>query len=153
MADADAARSRALYDPLLSTSASRSVSSFPGETFGVTSTNASVGVTQYHPTGGSIAVATQTGYTNADSDLTGVPSKSWQSSAGISISQPLLKNAGKDAELRFYPPGAHGAAYNRASYFLITKQNTNEMCEWLKPGCREANLNAAPAPAQGAPAR
>ena len=64
-----------------------------------------------------------------------------------------LENAGKDAELRFYPPGAHGAAYNRASYFLITKQNTNEMCEWLKPGCREANLNAPPAPAQGAPAR
>ncbi|HEX9109113.1 MAG TPA: DPP IV N-terminal domain-containing protein [Longimicrobiales bacterium] len=54
-----------------------------------------------------------------------------------------LENAGKDAELRFYPPGAHGAAYNRPSYFLITKQNTNEMCEWLKPPCREANLNAA----------
>ncbi len=96
MADADAARSRALYDPLLSTSASRSVSSFPGETFGVTSTNASVGVTQYLPTGGSIAVATQTGYTNADSELTGVPTKNWQSAAGISISQPLLKNAGKE---------------------------------------------------------
>lgn len=97
MADTDAARSRALYDPLLSMSASRSVSSFPGETFGVTTTNASVGVTQYLPTGGSIAVATQTGYTNADSDLTGVATKSWQSAAGISISQPLLKNAGKEA--------------------------------------------------------
>ncbi|WP_246125909.1 TolC family protein [Geobacter argillaceus] len=96
MADTDAVRSRALYDPLLSTSASRAVSSFPGETFGVTSTNASVGLTQYLPTGGSIAVATQTGYTNADSQLTGVPSKNWQSSAGISISQPLLKNAGKE---------------------------------------------------------
>jgi len=31
-----------------------------------------------------------------------------------------LTNAGKDAELRIYPPGAHGAAYNWQSYILIS---------------------------------
>jgi dipeptidyl-peptidase 4 len=30
-----------------------------------------------------------------------------------------LTNAGKDADLRIYPPGAHGAAYNLESYLLI----------------------------------
>ena len=52
-----------------------------------------------------------------------------------------LANAGKDAELRFFPPGAHGAAYNLQSYMLITKDNTAVMCTWLKPGCMPENLN------------
>ena len=30
-----------------------------------------------------------------------------------------LTNAGKDVELRIYPPGAHGAAYNLQSHLLI----------------------------------
>ncbi len=30
-----------------------------------------------------------------------------------------LTNAGKDADLRIYPPGHHGAAYNQQSSFLI----------------------------------
>ena len=32
-----------------------------------------------------------------------------------------LTNAGKDVDLRIYPPGAHGAAYNWPSYMLISK--------------------------------
>jgi dipeptidyl-peptidase-4 len=32
-----------------------------------------------------------------------------------------LTNAGKDADLRIYPPGAHGAAYNWQSFLLISK--------------------------------
>lgn len=96
MAEKDVARSRGMYNPILTASAGRTASSFPGETFGTTNTNASLGLTQYLPTGGSIAAATQSGYTNADQELSGVPSKSWQSSAGITISQPLLKNAGKE---------------------------------------------------------
>lgn len=96
MAEKDVARSRGMYDPILSASAGRAVSSFPGETFGITNTNASLGLTQNLPTGGNIAAVTQSGYTNADSELTGVPSKNWQSSTGITISQPLLKNSGKE---------------------------------------------------------
>jgi len=52
-----------------------------------------------------------------------------------------LANANKDAALRFFPPGAHGAAYNRQSYFLITKDYTNAMCTYLKPGCVATRLN------------
>ncbi len=52
-----------------------------------------------------------------------------------------LTNAGKDVELRFYPPGAHGAAYNRESYVTMTEVYTNELCRWLKPGCTPVNLN------------
>ena len=96
MAEKDVARSRGMYNPVLTASAGRTASSFPGETFGTTTTNASLGLTQSLPTGGSISAATQSGYTNADQELSGIPSKSWQSSAGITISQPLLKNAGRE---------------------------------------------------------
>ena len=96
MAETDVARSRGMYNPVFSASAGRTASSYPGETFGTMNTNAAIGLTQNLPTGGNIAVATQSGYTNADQELTGIPAKSWQSSAGITISQPLLKNAGKE---------------------------------------------------------
>ena len=33
-----------------------------------------------------------------------------------------LEDAGKDADLRIYPPGAHGVAYNGASYLLLYQQ-------------------------------
>lgn len=33
-----------------------------------------------------------------------------------------LEDAGKDADLRIYPPGAHGVAYNPASYQLLYQQ-------------------------------
>jgi hypothetical protein len=32
-----------------------------------------------------------------------------------------LAVAGKDAELRFFPPGAHGAAFDFASYLTMTE--------------------------------
>jgi dipeptidyl-peptidase-4 len=52
-----------------------------------------------------------------------------------------LGSIGKDVELRFYPPGAHGAAFNGASYLVMTEAYTNEMCEYLKPGCEPVKLN------------
>jgi dipeptidyl-peptidase-4 len=48
---------------------------------------------------------------------------------------------GKDAELRFYPPGAHGAAFNAASRLVMTEVYTEELCEYLKPGCEPEGLN------------
>ena len=33
-----------------------------------------------------------------------------------------LEDAGKDADLRIYPPGAHGVSYNGASYLLLYQQ-------------------------------
>lgn len=52
-----------------------------------------------------------------------------------------LARAGKDAELRFYPPGAHGAAFDWPSFLTMNEVYTNALCEYLKPSCTPANLN------------
>ena len=52
-----------------------------------------------------------------------------------------LTNAGKDAELRIYPPGAHGAAYNWESYKLIQNVSFQFLEKNLKGKNAEANLN------------
>jgi dipeptidyl-peptidase-4 len=43
-----------------------------------------------------------------------------------------LTNAGKDADLRIYPPGAHGAAYNWQSYLLINQVSFEFLERYLK---------------------
>lgn len=43
-----------------------------------------------------------------------------------------LTNAGKDADLRIYPPGAHGAAYNRQSSILISTVSFQYLEKYLK---------------------
>ncbi|WP_431217677.1 alpha/beta hydrolase family protein [Puia sp. P3] len=43
-----------------------------------------------------------------------------------------LTNAGKDAELRIYPPGAHGAAYNPQSSLLIATVQFEFLERYLK---------------------
>ena len=55
-----------------------------------------------------------------------------------------LTNAGKDADFRFYPPGAHGAAYDFASYITMMEVYTNTLCEEILPGCEPMDLNADP---------
>jgi dipeptidyl-peptidase-4 len=52
-----------------------------------------------------------------------------------------LASAGKDAEFRFYPPGQHGAAFDRNSYITMTEVYTNEVCEYLARQCAPTNLN------------
>jgi dipeptidyl-peptidase-4 len=52
-----------------------------------------------------------------------------------------LTNAGKDVDLRIYPPGAHGAAYNMQSYILISEVNFNYLQRYLKGVCDLPNLN------------
>lgn len=53
-----------------------------------------------------------------------------------------LTSAGKDAELRFYPPGAHGAAYDQASYVTMTEVYTNALCRTLEAAsCQVMDLN------------
>ena len=41
-------------------------------------------------------------------------------------------NASKDIDLRIYPPGAHGVAYNSSSYFLLYTAYTDYLNRWLK---------------------
>jgi dipeptidyl-peptidase-4 len=43
-----------------------------------------------------------------------------------------LTNAGRDAELRIYPPGRHGAAYNAQSAFLIRQVTDEYLARHLK---------------------
>ena len=52
-----------------------------------------------------------------------------------------LARAGKDAEFRFFPPGAHGAAFDFASYLTMTEVYTNALCEHIASSCTPANLN------------
>ena len=53
-----------------------------------------------------------------------------------------LASAGKDVDLRFYPPGAHGAAFDRNSFITIYEVYTNALCEHLSNSCVPANLNS-----------
>ena len=43
-----------------------------------------------------------------------------------------LEDAGKDADLRIYPPGAHGVAYSQASSLLLYQQYTTYLETYLK---------------------
>lgn len=47
-----------------------------------------------------------------------------------------LTNAGKDVDLRIYPPGAHGAAYNSQSALLIYQVSFEYLEKYLKSGNR-----------------
>ena len=97
MAEADAARNWGIYNPVFNASATAGVSATTGDAFFRTrSANASLGLTQNLPTGGSITATSQAGYTTAEFLGNLSPTTNWQSSAGLSISQPLLKNAGKE---------------------------------------------------------
>jgi len=44
-----------------------------------------------------------------------------------------LSNAGKDVDLRLYPPGRHGAAYNQQTQMLIIQAEDAYLARWLKP--------------------
>ena len=52
-----------------------------------------------------------------------------------------LTRAGKDADFRFYPPGAHGAAFDFASYVTMHEVYTNALCAHVAASCTPANLN------------
>ena len=52
-----------------------------------------------------------------------------------------LTNAGKDVDLRIYPPGAHGAAYNLSSYILEHEVYYQYLERYLKGNCSLPNLN------------
>jgi len=53
-----------------------------------------------------------------------------------------LGNAGKDVDLRIYPPGAHGAAYNWETYQLINEASFQYLERYLKGNNDLPNLNA-----------
>ncbi|WP_084201366.1 TolC family protein [Geobacter pickeringii] len=98
MAVIDVSRSRGIYDPLFGISANGGVVSTPGDPFFRTKSGvASISLSQLLPTGGSISAATQSGFTNAEASTLTTTTTEWQSSVGLSATQPLLRNAGKEA--------------------------------------------------------
>jgi dipeptidyl-peptidase-4 len=48
-------------------------------------------------------------------------------------------NAGVDVDLRIYPPGRHGAAYNQASAMLIRRAANEYLARYLKGGAPAAS--------------
>lgn len=52
-----------------------------------------------------------------------------------------LTNAGKDFDLRIFPPGAHGAAYNRSSFVLMMRVYNEYLKTNLKGDYSSTNLN------------
>lgn len=98
--EADINRNRSIYDPLLtlltdyadSTSPSlSSPSGTNGESFDANGT-----LSQLLWTGGTASVLFKNNYSTTDSNFV-VDKKTWQSSLGVTFSQPLLKNAGQEA--------------------------------------------------------
>ncbi|WP_298434934.1 TolC family protein [Geobacter sp.] len=93
----DVKRSRGIYDPLFGISANGGVSYTPGDPFFRTKSGvASINLSQLLPTGGSLGLSTQSGFTTAEISTGGILTTDWQSSVGLSASQPLLRNAGKE---------------------------------------------------------
>jgi outer membrane protein TolC len=97
--EADINRNRSIYDPLLSLDATyadttspafRSVSNISGQTLDL---NASI--SQLFWTGGTASAVFMNNYTSSDSAFAIEPHY-WQSRLGVSLSQPLLKNAGRE---------------------------------------------------------
>ncbi len=97
MSEIDTKRSWAIYNPVLNFVFNAGVAATPGDPFFTTKSGlASINLTQLLPTGGSFAANTQSGYTNAGSELSENFTSVWQSAAGLTLTQPLLKNAGKE---------------------------------------------------------
>ena len=98
--EADINRNRSIYDPLLlldttyvdsKSPAFSSATSFNGQSFDI---NASL--SQLFWTGGTVTAAYKNNYSNTESQLLAEPHY-WQSKLGVTLSQPLLKNVGRES--------------------------------------------------------
>ncbi len=97
MSELEAAKSHGMYNPVLSLNGTGGVVATTGDPFFTSrSGTATLAITQSLPIGGSIAISTQSGYTNADVEGTISSSTVWQSTAGLTLTLPLLKNAGME---------------------------------------------------------
>jgi dipeptidyl-peptidase-4 len=52
-----------------------------------------------------------------------------------------LENAGRDADLRIFPPGEHGAVYSPATYLLLLKTYDEYLNLYLKGNCGKLDPN------------
>ncbi len=97
MSETDVARSRGIYDTLVNASVRGGETRDSGSsTFRTSSPSASLGVSRLFSTGGDAAVDIRAGYTTSDPGGDAGATTNWGSSVGITLSQPLLKFAGKE---------------------------------------------------------
>jgi len=95
MSELETAKSWGIYNPVFTASGTGGVTAVPGDAFfSAKTTNATIGLTQNLPFGGNISATTQTGYFSADN--TDTETKDWRSTAGLAVTLPLLKNAGRE---------------------------------------------------------
>lgn len=97
--EADINRYRSMYDPLLNLQTSYSDSTTASVTTGGTAVGSQAlilnsSLSQLLWTGGTAAITFNNGYTNS---TVVTPSSSWQTGLGVSVSQPLWKNVGREA--------------------------------------------------------
>lgn len=97
--EADVNRNRSIYDPLFTLQTSYTDSTAASVSTGGTAAEPQAlvfnsSISQRFWTGGTAAITFNNGYTN--NNLV-TPSSSWQSQFGANISQPLLKNVGREA--------------------------------------------------------
>ncbi|HUI31634.1 MAG TPA: S9 family peptidase [Candidatus Acidoferrales bacterium] len=52
-----------------------------------------------------------------------------------------LENAGKDVDLRIFPPGAHGAVYSSVTYLLLLKTYDEYLNLYLRGNCGKSDLD------------
>jgi outer membrane protein len=94
MAESDIQRALGIYDPLVSAGVnySRTVSpnTFTFVPFKIDQFTATAGVSQLLPTGGSVGLTTDTGWVSNSSSY-------WSNDYNLTVSQPLLKNFGREA--------------------------------------------------------
>jgi len=99
--EADINHNRAIYDPLLMLQTNFTDSTTPSTTFAGSSNNASTSfllnssISRLFWSGGTAAIYFNNGYSSTNSTLTSP--NYWQTGLGASISQPLLKNFGREA--------------------------------------------------------
>lgn len=97
--EADINRNRSIYDPLLLLDATYADSKSPGFTSAASSSgqtfDINASLSRLFWTGGTATAVYRNNYTSTDSPFVSEPHY-WQSKLGASLSQPLLKNAGRE---------------------------------------------------------
>ncbi|GFO60057.1 hypothetical protein GMST_23820 [Geomonas silvestris] len=92
MARKELEKSWGIYNPVLNASGNGGVTAVPGDPFFSTRfATTTLGLTQNLPLGGSIALSTQTGFFSFNP---GTSVQDWQSTAGLTYTQPLLRSFG-----------------------------------------------------------
>jgi outer membrane protein TolC len=97
--EADINRNRSIYDPLLTLDTSYADSKSPSFTAASSTSGQSfdlnASLSQLFWTGGTVSAVFNNNYSNTESLLLAEP-HSWQSRLGVALSQPLLKNSGRE---------------------------------------------------------